>query len=86
MMLGITAFVVFLLLWGLAWRYQIKFAFGILIGLVIGGILAQFIGPFNSVEDIPVWLPPMPLVFIVVVLFLYAFLAWYVLDYRANKK
>ena len=84
-MLGITLFLVFLLLWAAAWRYQIKLAFGILIGLVIGGILAQFLGPY-SLEEIPVWLPPAPFMFIVFVLFAYAFVAWYVLDYKANKK
>ena len=85
-MIGIIAFIVFLILWALAWRFQIKLAFGILIGLVIGGILGQFIGPFNSVEEIPLWLPPMPFIFVVVTLFSYAFVAWYVLDYRAKKK
>ena len=84
-MLGITLFLVFLLLWALAWRYQIKLAFGILIGLVIGGILGQFLGPYNTLAEIPSWLPPAPFMFIVFVLFTYAFVAWYVLDYKANK-
>lgn len=85
-MLGLTAFLIFLIFWALAWRYQIKLAFGILIGLVIGGILGQFIGPYNSVEEIPLWLPPAPFVFVVVSLFAYAFVAWYVLDYKARNK
>ena len=85
-MLGISLFLVFLLLWALAWRYQIKLAFGILIGLVIGGIIAQFLGPYNSLAEVPIWLPPAPFMFIVFVLFAYAFVAWYVLDYKANKK
>ena len=85
-MLGIILFLVFLLLWALAWRYQIKLAFGILIGIVVGGIIAQFLGPYNSIDEIPIWLPPAPFMFIVFVLFAYAFVAWYVLDYKANKK
>jgi hypothetical protein len=85
-MLGINAFLVFLILWAFAWRYQIKLAFGILVGLVIGGILGQFLGPYNSVHDIPIWLPPLPFMFVVVSLFTYAFIAWYVLDYKAHKK
>jgi ABC-type antimicrobial peptide transport system permease subunit len=85
-MIGATAFVVFVILWGFAWRFQIKLAFGILIGLVIGGVLAQFLGPYNSIDEIPIWLPPAPFIFAVVVLFGYAFVAWYVLDYKANKK
>lgn len=84
--MGIALFLVFLALWAVAWRYQVKLAFGILIGIVIGGILGQFIGPFNSVEEIPLWLPPAPFIFVVVTLFAYAFVAWYVLDYKAKKK
>ena len=85
-MIGIGLFLVFLLCWALAWRYQVKLAFGVLIGLVIGGILAQFLGPYNSVEEIPLWLPPAPFAFVVFVLFAYAFVAWYVLDYKAKNK
>ena len=53
---------------------------------MIGGVLAQFLGPYNSMEEVPIWLPPAPFMFIVFVLFAYAFVAWYVLDYKANKK
>jgi ABC-type antimicrobial peptide transport system permease subunit len=86
MSFGVTAFLVFLVLWGFAWRYQLKFAFGVLIGLVLGAPLAQFIGPFSSVDEIPLWLPPMPFVLVVVTLFLYAFLAWWFLDVKAKEK
>jgi len=85
-MLGILAFVVLLLLWAVALRYQIKFAFGVLIGFVIGGILGQFLGPYNSINEVPIWLPPAPFAFVVVTFFGYAFVAWYVLDYKAKKK
>lgn len=86
MSFGVSAFVVLLILWGLAWVYHIKLAFGVLIGLVIGAVLAQFIGPYNSIEDVPLWLPPMPFVFVVAVLFGYAFVAWWFLDYKAGDK
>ena len=85
-MLGWIAFTVFVVFWALAWRYQIKLAFGVLIGLVIGGVLGQFIGPYNSLDEIPLWLPPAPFMFVVITFFLYAFIAWYVLDYKANKQ
>jgi len=85
-MLGISVFIVFLALWAVAWRYQIKLAFGVLIGLVIGGILGQFLGPYNSLAEVPIWLPPAPFAFVVVMFFVYAFVAWYVLDYKAKKK
>lgn len=85
-MLGWIAFTVFVVFWALAWRFQIKLAFGVLIGLVIGGVLGQFVGPFNSAEEVPLWLAPSPFIFIVVTFFLYAFIAWYVLDYKARKQ
>jgi ABC-type antimicrobial peptide transport system permease subunit len=85
-MLGWIAFTVFVVFWALAWRYQIKLAFGVLIGLVIGGVLGQFIGPYDSATDIPLWLPPAPFMFVVITFFLYAFIAWYVLDYKAKKQ
>ena len=80
MIYGVAAFLVLLILWGFAWHYQTKMAFGILIGLCLGGVLAQFIGPFNTLEDIPVWLPATPLISVVVILFVLGFLAWGVDD------
>jgi ABC-type antimicrobial peptide transport system permease subunit len=85
-MLGWIAFIIFLVFWAFAWRYQITLAFGVLVGLVIGGVLGQFIGPYNSVEELPLWLAPSPFLFVVVSFFLYAFIAWYVLDYKAKKQ
>jgi hypothetical protein len=80
MIFGFAAFAVLLILWGFAWRYQTKMAFGILIGLVLGGVLAQFIGPFETIQDIPVWLPATPLISVVITLFVLGFLAWGVQD------
>jgi hypothetical protein len=80
MIFGFAAFVVLLILWGFAWRYQTKMAFGILIGLGLGGLLAQFIGPFETIQEIPVWLPATPLISVVIILFVLSFLAWGVQD------
>ena len=76
MIFGAAAFVVLLVLWGFAWHYQTKLAFGILIGLGLGATLSRFIAPFNSVNDIPVWLPATPLVSVVIILLVLGFLAW----------
>ncbi|HEY5622807.1 MAG TPA: hypothetical protein VIV14_03525 [Gammaproteobacteria bacterium] len=76
-MIGWGIFIVLLILWGLAWRFQTKMAFGILIGLGLGWFLARFIGPFNSVQEIPVWLPATPLVSVVIILFVLGGLAWF---------
>ncbi len=76
MLYGVAAFLVLLALWGLAWHYQTKLAFGILIGLCIGAVLSRYIGPFNSLEELPIWLPATPLVSVVVILFVLGILAW----------
>lgn len=80
MLYGFAAFAVFLILWGVAWHYQIKLAFGVLIGLGVGAVLAQFIGPFNTIDEIPIWLPATPLISVVIVLFVLGILAWRVPD------
>ena len=79
-----SAFVAFLLLWGLAWRSQPKLAFGIFFGLAIGAIAAQWIGPYNSLADVPIWLPPLPFATVAIVLLVYGFLAWWILDVRGK--
>ncbi|MFL2546529.1 MAG: hypothetical protein ACJ0SL_04105 [Candidatus Rariloculaceae bacterium] len=80
MIYGVAAFLILLVLWGFAWHYQTKMAFGILIGLVVGAVLAQFIGPFETMEDIPVWLPATPMISVVIILLVLGFLAWGVED------
>ncbi len=76
MIYGWAAFVVLLVLWGFAWHYQTKLAFGILIGLGVGVALSGFIGPFDSIQDIPLWLPATPLISVVIILFVLGILAW----------
>ena len=76
MIYGWAAFVVLLVLWGFAWHYQTKLAFGILIGLGVGAALSGLIGPFDSIQDIPLWLPATPLISVVIILFVLGILAW----------
>ena len=78
----VTSFIVFLILWGFAWRSQIRLAFGILIGLIAGATAAPFIGPYESLADVPMWLPPLPFITVTIVLLVYGFLAWWVLDVK----
>ncbi len=76
MFYGLAAFAVLLVLWGIAWQCQIRLAFGVLIGLGLGAVLARFIGPFNSLDEIPAWLPATPLISVVILLFVLGILAW----------
>jgi len=68
--------VVFLVLWGFAWRSQTKLAFGIFIGLFVGAAIATALGSYESLANIPVWLPLLPFATITVILFVYGILAW----------
>ena len=72
-----TAFIVFLLLWGLTWRGQPKLAFGIVIGLMFGAVAAGWIGPYESLGDVPIWLPPLPFAVVAAGLLIYGGLAWW---------
>ena len=80
-----TAFIVFLLLLGLTWRGQPKLAFGIVIGLLVGAIAAGWIGPYESLSDVPLWLPPLPFAVVAVGLLIYGALAWWGLDSDADE-
>ena len=81
----VTSFIVFLILWGFAWRSQIRLAFGILIGLIAGAAAAPFLGPYEGLADVPMWLPPLPFITITVVMFVYGFLAWWALDVKKKS-
>ena len=76
---SIIAFLVFLVLWGLAWRNQIKMAFGIFIGIVVGVIAAMAMGPIE-IEEIPIWLPATPFAVVAIALLIFGILAWVVGD------
>ena len=78
----VTSFIVFLILWGFAWRSQTRLAFEILIGLIAGAGTAPFIGPYERLADVPMWLPPLPFITVTIVLLVYGFLAWWVLDVK----
>ncbi len=80
MLYGLAVFAVLLVLWGIAWQCQIRLAFGILIGLSIGAVLARFIGPFDNIAEIPAWLPATPALTVVILLFVLGILAWRVPD------
>ena len=72
---SILGFLLFLLLWALAWRNQIKLAFGIFVGIFLGVIGAGLIGPIE-IEEMPVWLPAVPFGFVALALLLFGILAW----------
>ena len=81
----LTAFVIFLLMWGMMWRSQPRLAFGIVIGLVIGAIASRWIGPYESITDVPIWLPAVPFAVVAVGLLVYGGLTWWMLGDAAEE-
>lgn len=69
---------IFVLLWGGLWRRNLLLSFGVLIGLLLAWLASVFVEPYvTGMEEIPVWLPPLPLATIAVVLFVYGALVWF---------
>jgi hypothetical protein len=78
-LIGVALFVV---LWGILWRSQPIAGFGVLIGLPFAWIISRLITPyFTGMQDIPLWLPPLPLAIIAIMLFVFGGLVWF----RADK-
>jgi hypothetical protein len=73
-LLGIA---VFILLWAGLWRSQPKAAFGVLLGLPLAWIFSKLITPYvTGMEEIPVWLAPLPIAIIALVLFVFGIVTW----------
>lgn len=77
-MLGwLIGVVVFVLIWGMLWQSQPKLAFGALLGLPLAWILSLLIRPYiTGMQEIPLWLPPLPLAIIAVVLLVAGVMVW----------
>ena len=77
MLTWLLGIVVFVVLWAGLWRSQPKAAFGVLLGLPVAWILSRLITPYvTGMNDIPVWLPPLPIVVIASTLFFFGIRTW----------
>ncbi len=78
-LIGIAVFVV---LWAALWNSSPKAAFGVLIGLPVAWLLSKFTTPYViGMEEIPLWLPPLPIAIIALTLFVFGAYTWL----RADK-
>ena len=74
----LTGVAICVLLWGSLWRKNLILSFGVLIGLLLAWLASVLIEPYvTGMEEIPVWLPPLPLATVAVVLFVYGALVWF---------
>lgn len=65
-----------LLLWRLVWRSQPLLAVGIGIGVLLGWVVGVTVDA-PSLENIPLWLPPLPFAIVAATLFFFGILAWF---------
>jgi len=82
MLTWLVGVAVFVVLWGALWRVSPKAGFGALIGLPLAWIFSRLLTPYiTGMNEIPVWLPPLPLAIIALTLFVFGTIVFF----RADK-
>jgi hypothetical protein len=76
LLLAMTGLLVFLALWGLAWRRQPVLAFGIFLGVAVACAGVAIVPP-TGMQHMPVWLPALPVALVALVLLGFGTLAWW---------
>jgi hypothetical protein len=81
-MLGwLVGVVIFVVLWGALWKSSPRAAFGVMWGFLIALVVAwlfsqQLTGYITGMNEIPIWLPPLPIALVVVALFYFGIKTW----------
>ena len=71
------------LVWARIWNTNVVLAFGVLLGVLLAWLLSFLVKPYvTGMEEIPIWLPPLPLATVATLLFVYGALIWF----RGNEK
>jgi hypothetical protein len=70
MLIWLIVVAVLAVLWAAMWNGLPKMALGVLIGLPIGWLFSRSIQTYltGNMEEIPLWLPPLPLAIVAVLL------------------
>ena len=77
MLLWLIGVALFVVLWGALWKASPKGGFGVLIGLPIAWILSRLMTPYvTGMNEIPLWVPPLPIALIALALFYFGFRTW----------
>jgi hypothetical protein len=82
MLIWLVAVAIFILVWGKLWNALPAAGFGVLIGLPLAWLASLLLTPYvTGMKDIPLWLPPLPLIIIATTLFVFGVIVWF----RADK-
>jgi ABC-type sulfate transport system permease component len=77
MLIWLVGVAVFVVLWGALWKASLKGGMGVLIGLPIAWVLSRLMTPYvTGMNEIPLWLPPLPIALIALALFYFGFKTW----------
>ncbi|WP_428100368.1 hypothetical protein [Candidatus Rariloculus sp.] len=69
---------ILVLLWAGLWRLHAGMAFGVLLGLPVAWILSRPLAPYlTGMQDIPLWLPPLPFAIVALSLLVLGALSWF---------
>lgn len=78
MLLWLIGVVICVAIWGVMWRANLVLSFGILLGLLLAWVASRLLTPIvTGMEQVPIWLPPLPMVTVAVILFVYGALTWF---------
>ena len=72
---AIVAWLIFMVLWSLAWRSRPPLAFGIFLGVAGACALVATVW-FSGIRRVPIWLPALPFATVAITLFSFGILAW----------
>ena len=68
---------IFILIWGRLWNALPTAGFGVLIGLPLAWLASLLLTPYvTGMNDIPLWLPPLPLAIVALTLFVFGVITW----------
>ena len=81
MLLWVIGVAVFVLLWGGLWKSSPRAAYGAVYGFLLALIVywlfsQQLTGYITGMNEIPVWVPPLPIALVVIVLFYFGIKTW----------
>ena len=77
MFIWLIAVAVGVFLWSFMWSSNLPLSFGVLIGLVVAWLSTKLLSPLvTNMEDIPLWLPPLPMATVAIILLVYGVVIW----------